>query len=443
MKGAAAPLRRALERAIHDRLGLTFSRARESTLETGLVRAAERLGVPDAAMLLARLQSGDPGVLEALADELTIPETYFFRDGRHLKVVTRIASLRAAEGRPVRLWSAGCATGEEAYSMAIAALEAAPDAAIDVLGTDIAPRALEAAHRALYRPWSFRGVDPLVRQRWFTDEGDKMRPIAAVRDRVRFAPMNLIDGDAPGTLVADADVVFCRNVLLYFDAEGIAAAGQTLARAVAKDGFIVLGPSDPLLDVPGLYVDTTMGFITYRRGEAPARASTTPRAPPVTRTSAPPSRRESPTAPPPPPLPPQGAAPSVRDPTTDLARARALADAGELDAALALLANAIAPDALLLRAIVKQAANDHEGAISDATQAADEGSPLAAVTLAVSHARRGDVASARAAIAQARTSMDRTEGAATDGVATADLERTLRAVEQKIAREARTRRTRR
>src|SRR5690606_21891529 len=99
MKGdASAPLRAALERAIHHRLGLTFSAARAHTLESGLARVTERLDVPSAAMLLARIQSGDRRVLDALADELTIPETYFFRDAKHLSVVERVAVEHATEG---------------------------------------------------------------------------------------------------------------------------------------------------------------------------------------------------------------------------------------------------------------------------------------------------------------------------------------------------------
>src|SRR5690606_11474249 len=107
---------------------------------------------------------------------------------------------------------------EEAFSMAIAAIEAAPSVQVEVIGTDIAPRALAAASHALYRPWSFRGVSPVVRQRWFVEEAGGARPVPAIRDRVRFAPLNLVEGDSKRRVV-DVDVIFCRNVLLYFDAE--------------------------------------------------------------------------------------------------------------------------------------------------------------------------------------------------------------------------------
>ena len=228
-------------------LGLAFRGSRATVVDAAVERAGAALGVTDPWALLHRLVRRDAEALDAMAVALTVGETYFFRDPEHFQFFRERAlpELRARRGvLPVRVWSAGCATGEEAYSLAIAAANAAGPGApsVDILGTDVNPDAIAAARQGRYREWSFRRVDASVRERWFVAEGGAFRPVAALGERVRFEVLNLADAAAwPG----EVDVIFCRNVLIYFDRETVAAVFARFARSLAPGGVLVLGPSIP------------------------------------------------------------------------------------------------------------------------------------------------------------------------------------------------------
>src|SRR5690606_32773098 len=122
-------------------------------------------------------------------------------------------------GGPVRVWSAGCASGEEAYTLAMVAAESNTAAQVEVVGTDISQRALERCRRATYGKWSMRAVDHLRRMRFFDSHGDQNCPKEAIRSRVRFLELNLAaagDHDSENGL-ACLDLILCRNVLIYLD----------------------------------------------------------------------------------------------------------------------------------------------------------------------------------------------------------------------------------
>ena len=384
-------------------LGLVFPSTRAEALEVGIGRAAAALGEVPASLLL-RLAAGDRAAIEALAIELTIGETYFFRHAHHfdfLRETLRRIAAGKAPGDPIRLWSAGCSSGEEAYSMAIAALEALGPAAatsVEILGTEVNVECLARARAATYGSWSFRNVEADVLGRWFDDDGaGRLRVAAAPRAMVRFVARNLLDGPPfappPDAWSRGVDVIFCRNVLIYFGQAGIERLTPLLVRALAIGGVMVPGPSDPLLRSPELVVNPTKDLISYTRTAEPG-AIVAVAAPAVRLASAPP--RSAPTPSPTPP--PVVAAPigAVID------RARRLADGGDLVAARALLAGAVARDPLqneayLLRAILAQAEGDHVRAAVDADRAILLQSSLAFahVIAASSRAHLGETESAR------------------------------------------------
>jgi chemotaxis protein methyltransferase CheR len=389
-------------------LGLVFPSTRAEAVEVGIGRAAAALGEVPASLLL-RLAAGDRAAVEALAHELTIGETYFFRHAHHFdflrETLRRLAAGRAP-GDPIRLWSAGCSSGEEAYSMAIAALEALGPAAatsVEILGTDVNVECLARARAATYGAWSFRNVEAEVIGRWFDDDGGRLRVAAAPRAMVRFVARNLLDGP-PFAPPDDAwsrgvDVIFCRNVLIYFEQAGIERMTLLFARALAASGVMVPGPSDPLLRSPELAVNPTKDLISYTRIAGPgaivAVAAAAPRlAVAVAIAIAPP--RSAPTPSPTPP-------PVVAAPIGEVIdRARRLADGGDLASARALLDGAIARDPLqneayLLRAILAQAEGDHARAAADADRAILLQSSLAFahVIAASSRAQLGEAESAR------------------------------------------------
>ncbi|HYQ18306.1 MAG TPA: CheR family methyltransferase, partial [Polyangiaceae bacterium] len=153
-----------------------------------------------------------------------------------------------AMSRSLRLLSAGCASGEEAYTLAILLRERGlePGFEASILGVDLNPDSLAKATAALYTPWSLRETPVELRERWFSKEGRDFRLARSLRDAVRFAQHNLIL-DAPALLpVASFDVIFCRNVLMYFTPDHAAAIVERFARALAPGGFLFLGHAETL-----------------------------------------------------------------------------------------------------------------------------------------------------------------------------------------------------
>jgi chemotaxis protein methyltransferase CheR len=258
---------------VRERLGLVFPEARAHALDAGIARAAQSLELSGVEALVDK--ADDQQVLDALAVELTIGETYFFRDPAHFEAL-RARVLRPLRGKHVRLWSAGCATGEEPYSLAIAGLEEGVD--VEVIATDLNPRFLRRASAGLYGPWSFRGVSDATKHAWFTEDARRLRVRDVVRERVRFSSFNLVSGAEPPTNV---DAVFCRNVLIYFDETAIAAATDALARSLVVGGFLFAGPSDPMLVSDRLRVETSPQLILYQRVEPGAVEVMPESAPPV------------------------------------------------------------------------------------------------------------------------------------------------------------------
>lgn len=269
--------RAALEAHARRAYGLVFPRTRASWLDRGIALACAALGLADADHLAQRLRDGDAGAARVFAEALTVGETYFFRDAGHFALARQhIAAVAAAHPRRViRVWSAGCSTGEEAWSLAIAAREALGVrgfSRVRVLGTDLDESALEHARRGVYGRWSFRAgytPDP----RWFQREGDRWRVVDDLRRAVTFSRVNLVDlaDDTP----RDVDVVFCRNVLIYFDTAGVSTVAQRLARALAPGALLVAGPSDPpLAQHAPLDAEVTATGVHYRRADPAAQPST-------------------------------------------------------------------------------------------------------------------------------------------------------------------------
>lgn len=239
--------------AVERRLGLRFDDGRLTFLAEVLTRrvAARRLS-PGAylAALLTELEASDE--LSALARELTVGETYFFRHLEQFHAFREVAlperlSARAVS-RSLRILSAGCASGEEPYSLSMLlrerGLEPGYEAAI--WGIDLNPDSLAKARAGLYSSWSLRETPLELRNRWFEPEGRDFRLVRALRESVRFEQHNLILESStllpPGSL----DVVFCRNALMYFSPEQAARVVDRFARALAPGGFLFLGHAETL-----------------------------------------------------------------------------------------------------------------------------------------------------------------------------------------------------
>jgi len=268
----------ALERVLRARGGLVFQALRRSALEVSAAKVMQRIGVPDATAFVELLGQNGP-VFDDLMAEVTVGETYFFREAAQFAVLreTIIPDLRKHETptKKVRVWSAGCSTGEEPYSLAIAFAEAGVDSY--VVGTDVSRERLGAARRGTYRRWSFRGVSPAVIDRYFKESGETFVLSPNVRRAVEFRYLNLASDCYPdlSSGVWGMDLIFCRNVLIYFDRETIGRVASAMLESLADDGWIVLGSADPpLSDFVKCEVVRTPAGLVYRRAGTRGVAAT-------------------------------------------------------------------------------------------------------------------------------------------------------------------------
>jgi chemotaxis protein methyltransferase CheR len=229
--GLLAATAGALARAV----GLSLADGLERSLERALQAAGRELGLSPGA-LAAAVRAGEPRAVEVLVEHAVVGETCFWR---HPEALVVLAEELAGREGPLRTWCAGCATGEEPYSLAMALLDTGRDRADDaVLGTDVAARALAQAAAGRYQPRALRRLPPGLAGQWMreTPEGAEVSPRLAAM--VRFERHNLLDAPPPGPF----DAVLCRNVLIYFEAAAAAAALSRLVAALAPGGFLVLGP---------------------------------------------------------------------------------------------------------------------------------------------------------------------------------------------------------
>jgi chemotaxis protein methyltransferase CheR len=198
--------------------------------------------------VLQRSPETDPS-WQKLVHTLTIGETYFLRDRGHFHVLKShvlpeiIRQRRAQSDLRLTIWSAGCATGEEAYSIAFVLHELLPDLprwTITLIGTDINDYALRMAQSGVYRDWSFRHTDDTLQRRYFDAHSDGWKIKRDIQQMVRFQHTNLLTG-AP---LNEADVIFCRNVLIYFENSHIAPTENLLFKTLNHAGWLFLGQAE-------------------------------------------------------------------------------------------------------------------------------------------------------------------------------------------------------
>jgi chemotaxis protein methyltransferase CheR len=326
------PLLARAARLLGERCGLRFDAGNQDLLRLGLERAAAAEGAP-VAELLVRLEDEVGGQLaQAVLRHITIGETYLFRHPEHFRALEEVVVPALMQARPpgqtLRGWSAGCASGEEAWSLASLFCEVGRP--VQVLGTDINRCALEAARRGVYGAWSVRNGRPLPPGH-FTQRADGGVEVAApLRRLVRFDYLNLKDPIYPSLLTGTLglDLVLCRNVLVYFFADAAKEVVVRLCASLAEGGFLLLSALDLSLAPPELERIEHAG-VTLLRRPLPRRA---PLPVPV-----PAPRRPTP--------------PAISLPPPDdqarrlLAEAKAAADRGDLELAEARAGAAVAREA--------------------------------------------------------------------------------------------------
>ena len=256
-------------RLIETEAGLHFPEHRRQEIEESIHKAAIDSGADDLAGYLRRIEA-DPRVREELAARVTIGETYFMRDLEQFEVLRDVVlpELIAAHGTDLRIWSAGCSTGEEPYSLAILLAEMGARLSWPITATDINRVVLDRATQGSYGEWSFRGVDPALRARYFTPDGKRFRVRDEVRRKVRFDWLNLATPDYPSLWsgIAGMHLIVCRNVLIYFSPRAIGSVAGRLHASLANDGWLMCGASDPpLAEHASLQSREVRGRLLYRR----------------------------------------------------------------------------------------------------------------------------------------------------------------------------------
>ncbi|HEY8209261.1 MAG TPA: protein-glutamate O-methyltransferase CheR [Myxococcaceae bacterium] len=281
-----------------------------------------------AAELLAGLRAGDRASAERLISQVMVAETFFFRHPDHFQLLLHevLPQLLSREPSP-RLWSAGCASGEEAYSLAACVLAVDPKRAQNalVLGTDLSRARLERARKGEYRTWSVRDAGPMLAP--VVDGADGVYKVRDdVRELTRFRVHNLLNlPPNPGAF----DVIFCRNVLVYLDEEPARIVRANLSTAVRPGGYLFLGPLEGEAPEPWMVPVSGRTDVLQRATDAPLdlRPPAPRPLPPVprARTPVPPPARALPAA-----SPAAAPAPQRRPEVEEHCAALALVEQGDL-----------------------------------------------------------------------------------------------------------------
>ncbi len=240
-----------------NRAGLHYPERKRSDLAYGLHHAAEARGYASIAEMYIESQAGGEA-WDHLIAHLTIGETYFFRntaqfDALRQHVFPEIIARRAGI-HSLRIWSAGCATGEEPYSLAMLIQDMLGENeswSVTILATDINTDFLARAREGLYREWSFRETPLKMRERYFRREDSAWRLNPQIRRMVNFARLNLAEPSYPQVFngTAALDVIVCRNVTIYFDEATTRQVAERFYGALAPGGWLIVGHAEPQASV--------------------------------------------------------------------------------------------------------------------------------------------------------------------------------------------------
>jgi chemotaxis protein methyltransferase CheR len=254
---------------------LSFGSETRFLLESRVSRRMRELSIPSYSAYHYELRNDKrrDGELASLVDALTTNETYFFRERGQLRALLRevlpeaLADRRERSFGPVSIWSAGCSSGEEPYSIVMLAMEAGfdPVADIRVYASDISRRMLRRARSGTYRETSFRETEPALRRKYFEEKDGLWKISDDVKKCVDFIHLNLMDRSRIALLGA-MDVILCRNVIIYFDAEGKRDVIEMFEQKLRPGGHLLLGHSESLINVStGLALRHLEEDLVYRR----------------------------------------------------------------------------------------------------------------------------------------------------------------------------------
>ena len=267
------------------RSGLHLSSEKGYLVESRLGMLCRRRGIESISALVATLRREPGRELEnAVVEAMTTNETLFFRDRTPFDLFRDVVlpeKLTAnAQSRQLRIWCAAVSSGQEAYSLAMLLDEAAPRLAgwkVEILGTDISTEVLEKARQGLYSQFEVqRGLPIQLLLKYFRQEGDKWRVDERIRAMVELKPHNLLEAS---THLGQFDVIFCRNVLIYFDVPTKARVMAALSQRLSPNGAFILGAAETVIGITTTLVPDTVHRGLYRDAATRAAQHPEPAAP--------------------------------------------------------------------------------------------------------------------------------------------------------------------
>lgn len=240
---------RKLSALIYERCGIKLGPEKKALLQARLSKVLREEGIPSYEDYYQRVISDRSGQeLIRLIDLITTNFTHFFRELQHFQFLREriLPEMKQLGSKGIHIWSAGCATGEEPYSIAITLLESpvVMDWRKEILASDVSTQALEFAKEGIYPEERLKGVSPELRRKYFLKEGDRYRLKDRVKKMVKFRRLNLL---SPPLWMGCFDVIFCRNVMIYFDQPTKRKVLGSLLQALRPGGYLFVGHAESLL----------------------------------------------------------------------------------------------------------------------------------------------------------------------------------------------------
>ncbi|MGY3450360.1 CheR family methyltransferase [Bradyrhizobium sp. USDA 4353] len=243
-----------LRKLLKERSGLDLSADKQYLVESRLLPLARRANLPGIPELVQKMKSGGEQLTTQVVEAMTTNETFFFRDKipfDHLRegILPGLIQARASR-RSLRIWSAACSTGQEPYSIAMCLREFGPALAgwrIEIVATDLSQEVLEKSKAGLYSQFEVqRGLPIQLLVKYFTQLGELWQLSADIRGMVQHRQLNLLHDFSH---LGKFDVIFCRNVLIYFDQDTKAAIFERMAKVMEPDGTLLLGAAESVVGI--------------------------------------------------------------------------------------------------------------------------------------------------------------------------------------------------
>jgi chemotaxis protein methyltransferase CheR len=270
-----------LRKLLKERSGLDLSSDKQYLVESRLIPLARKAGLADIAELVQKIRTGAGALMSDVVEAMTTNETFFFRDKipfDHLRQTVLPALVQArANRRSLRIWCAAASTGQEPYSIAMCVREFAGLAGwrVEIVATDLSQEVLEKSKAGIYSQFEVqRGLPIQLLVRYFTQVGELWQLNADIRAMVQHRQLNLLEEFSH---VGTFDVIFCRNVLIYFDQETKAGVFERLARSIEPDGVLTLGAAESVVGISDAFKPCPDRRGLYRPNlDRSARAGATP-----------------------------------------------------------------------------------------------------------------------------------------------------------------------